>query len=66
MKITLKHESVVKAEESDLEFDFDKEGKTAIVTGVKDKEITAVKIPSKVQFDDEIYSVTEIGRESIP
>ena len=64
MKITLKHESVLKAEEPDLKFDFYREGKTAKVQYAKDRNITVVKIPSKVQFDDEIYSVTKIGEEA--
>ena len=58
------NDSVIKADETDFEFEFDKESKTAIVKLVKDRYIAVFKIPSKVQFDDEIYSVTAIGDDA--
>ena len=54
-------DSVVNAEETIFEFVYFRD-MTAVITGVKDKEITEVKIPSQVQFNGEIYSVTRITK----
>ncbi len=49
------------AEKTNLVFTFIAEYKTAVVEGVKDSSIAEVKIPSKVEFEGNIYMVTEIG-----
>lgn len=56
---------VENAEETDLEFEFDTENKTATIKRLKDKEIAQVKMPSQVQFDDYIYSVMKIGKDAL-
>lgn len=48
---------------TNLSFTYNEEAKTASVRG-NDSSMTCVEIPAKVKYNDEVYSVTEIGNFS--